>query len=575
MTSVPEFVYHPPDPAHFESAKFAFAGQRPSPAESSTAKAQSYLFINDNANSEFVSKNTVATSQRRSAIKSHAQRFRRRQNRKTLSASTFTAKGTSARRILPYRYVQQPSQRSKTKTNSPSTEGESSITSCRSRAAKLDNSASYAAVKDIAIKYGAPAIRSHNFLPGDACDPFNCTAVRMNRSNHDLVQFFLNVGWRAHLKIFGHTNTNQWSQSYTDLPAIIKGCLQHEMHMDAFLTVNATRMSFYKVAAFDRANSPEFLMVKSLRALRMSLSKSSIVGADERIVLDIFFLAFSEFYRQNYDVMRMHLKMIRRLVSSLGGFSSLCQYIREACCFTELCFAIETGQKPVFHMSWDPGPLHSMRWAQLKPVLELSKAKVRGIGFDDALSDGFFDISTTIIIEELLVDIQALEFIRKEVNPLPSDLQWACTRNRAYLHRLLSLPRPDKLSSLQQCRIYCVTTTLLIIFCYECTYVSALRSGKIVLARLKKFLHLGVSDFDDMEYSWGRQNDMLLWIMVVGACVAEGGGEEKWFLDRTIHGCETLDVDSHEGLCDLMSRFMGLGDLQVRSLGRLAGQIKK
>lgn len=126
---------------------------------------------------------------------------------------------------------------------------------------------------------------------------------------------------------------------------------------------------------------------------------------------------------------------------------------------------METGQPPLFPLTWDLGPLHNLRWSQLKPALQLSTDKALGLGFDDALVDGFFDIPMTTIIEELVVDIQALEFIRKQVNPLPSDLQWACTRSRAYTHRLLSLSRPDKDSSPQHLRIYCVTTTLVLVFC--------------------------------------------------------------------------------------------------------------
>lgn len=563
MTSAPEFDYPPPAP------ETVFAGQCASLGETSCEQIQTHLFINENVESEFRLKNTINTSAVRSAIFSHVQRFRCRQNVKTPSASKCTITGTSSLPVIPYRYSQRHPQRQKTKAKNLFTNRETSTIACESGAASSGTRASY-----IAGEYAAPALCSNNFNSGDACDPFNCTAVNINQSNHNLVQFFLNVGWRAHLKTFGHTKTGQWSESFNDLPDIIKGCLYDEMHFDAFLALNAMRMSFYKVATFDRTNCPDFLMVKSLRALRICLSSFSGPAADERVVLDIFFLAFSEFYRQNYDVMRMHLKMIRHLVPLLGGFPNLCQYIREACCFTELCFAIETGQQPVFDMTWDPGPLHTMRWAHLKPALHSPKDKILGMGFDDALRDGFFDMSTTSIIEELLVDIQAFKFIRNDVKPLPSDVQWACTRNRAYLHRLLSLPPPDKQSSLQQWRISCVSTALLIVFCYECTYVSAMRSGKIVLARLKRCLHLGESEPKQVEYSWGRQNELLLWIMIVGACVAEGGVEEKWFLEIAIHGCRALNVDSYERLCDLMCRFMGLGDLQVPSLRRLAGYIK-
>lgn len=571
MTSVPAVLYRPPNPANPKSAKLTFRGRRASPAESITPRTQNHLFINENLNSDIVSKDRIATSQGRSAIYSHVQRFRRSQNLHTLCSSSCAAGSTSTRKFVPYRRYSQPSE---PEAASWFIDRESSTVTRTSPAAFWDTHASNVAVENVAVECTAPALCSNNFLPGDACDPFNSTAVRVNQLNHNLMQFFLKVGWKAHLKTFGHTNTSQWSQSFKDLPDITRGSLSDEMHMDAFLTLNAMRMSFYKLATFDRANSPEVLMIKSLRGLRLSLSGFSIAGGGERIILDIFFLAFSEFYRQNYEVMRMHLKMIRRLVPLLGGFSGLCQYVREACCYTELCFAIETGQRPVFDLTWDPGPLHNVSWARLKATLPSSNEKVLGTGFADALHDGFFDISMTRIIEELLVDIQAFEFIRNERDPLPSDIEWACTRNRAYLHELLSLPRPDEHSSVQQCRTYCVATTLLLIFCYECTYVSAVRSGKLVLARLEHFLRLTLGDFNQMEYNWGRQNDMLLWITVIGACVAEGGTQEKSFLVRAIRGCRALNMNSHIGLCDLMSRFMGLGDFQDRGLKTLASHLE-
>jgi hypothetical protein len=571
MTSVPTILSRPPNPTHPISAKLTFTGRCASLAESTTPQTQNYLFINENLNLDTVPKDKIGASQSRSALYSHVQRFRRCQNLHTLPGTSCAASSTSTRKFLPYR---RHSQRSKPEAASWFIDGESSTLTCTSPGASWDTHASNVAVENGAVECTVPALYSNNFLPGDACDPFNSTAVRVNQLNHNLMQFFLKVGWKAHLKTFGHTNTSQWSQSFQNLPDITRGSLSDGMHMDAFLTLNATRMSFYKLATFDRANSPDALMVKSLRGLRLSLPGLSMAGGGERVILDIFFLAFSEFYRQNYGVMRMHLKMIRRLVPSLGGFSSLCQYVREACCYTELCFAIETGQRPVFDLTWDPGPLHNLSWQRLKATLHSSKEKVLGTGFADALNDGFFDISMTTIIEELLVDLQAFEFIRNQRDPLPSDIEWACTRNRAYLHKLLSLSRPDEHSSMQQCRTYCVATTLLLVFCYECTYVSAVRSGQLVLARLEHFLRLTLGDFNQMEYNWGRQNDMLLWITVIGACVAEGGTREKWFLARAVHGCRALNMNSHTGLYDLMSRFMGLGDFQDRGLKNFVGHLE-
>lgn len=67
-----------------------------------------------------------------------------------------------------------------------------------------------------------------------------------------------------------------------------------------------------------------------------------------------------------------------------------------------------------------------------------------------------------------------------------------------------------------------------------------------MLARLEHFLRLALGDFNQMEYNWGRQNDMLLWITVIGACIAEGGTREKWFLSVKSAGCERHPLRSQE-----------------------------
>jgi hypothetical protein len=49
--------------------------------------------------------------------------------------------------------------------------------------------------------------------------------------------------------------------------------------------------------------------------------------------------------------------------------------------------------------------------------------------------------------------------------------------------------------------------------------------------------------------------------------------EEKWFWERATHGCRVFEGYTHDGLRNLMSRFIDTADLQAGSLERLSGHI--
>lgn len=236
---MPEVVDHAPAAAHPKAPKFSLTAQRASPAESGTAQTQTHLFINEYLNSRCGLNNTVATSQDRSAIYSHVQRFRLQQNVKTRFVSTCTFITKSTRGPIPHRYAQQRRPRSENLGSSASFDTEGHKITGKRRAEISDTNSSHIAVETVGVDSDSPRIGSNDFLPGNVCDPFNCTAMQINQSNHNLVQFFLNTGWRAHLKIFGHTDTDLWSLSFKDLPEVIRGCLCNEMHFNALLTLNA------------------------------------------------------------------------------------------------------------------------------------------------------------------------------------------------------------------------------------------------------------------------------------------------------------------------------------------------
>ena len=424
-----------------------------------------------------------------------------------------------------------------------------------------------------------PVLYSNNFCEGDQCDPFSTSITPIDKSTHGILQFFLNQSWKAHLKNIGKADEAVWSQSFHNLSDIVKGCLSREVHMYALLTCNVMRMKCFGLNPVGRLASPEHLMSKTLRALRLHFSNASgTFPSDEQVILDIFFLAFSEFYRQDYAAMNTHLYMIRSVIGLFGGFEKISPYTREACWYTEICFSTETGESCMLELTWDPGPIATSRWVCVQKALRSGKIKPLGRGFQGPLLDQFFDIESSKIVEELMDDILAFEYIRGDDEALPSDSWWACTRTRAVVHRLLALTRieEDNKPSIQELRVQCVATTLILYLCYENSYVTPLRSLPFILARLKRSLQLSNSDFNQTStFGWNGHSEMLLWVLITGFWLSgvRPSADASWFLDRATHGCKTLALGSFEELRSLMGKFLWLEHLQTSSLTTLAGHV--
>lgn len=425
---------------------------------------------------------------------------------------------------------------------------------------------------DVAADAVVPVIYSNSFLEGDAFDPFSSTAVPVHKSNHGVLQFFLQLGWKTHLRKIGHADQSRWNQTFRDLPSIVNGCLAHEIHMNALLTCMTIRMKAYGYRVQSKLDSPELTMAKSLRALRRYFSDISDANTDQQIILDILFLSVAEFWLQNYVAMRTHLRMILHIVKSLGGFDKVSPYIREACCLTELPFAMKTGGVPIFPLSWDPGSIEYDRWVHIGPALCLSEIKSFGAGFEKPLAAGFFNKAAEPIIEGLVADIPTLEYIRRTEEPIPADSGWACIRSRALIHKLLSLQRYSVDVSQQELRSQCVTTTLTMLLCHESLCISPLQYSKATRLRLEDSLRLSSSNFSPAG-NWGTSNDMLLWVINTGLWAALGSEDEEWFLTQAVKGCRMLEISSYEELRWLMRRFLWFDHLDGSTLMKVAGQL--
>jgi hypothetical protein len=323
------------------------------------------------------------------------------------------------------------------------------------------------------------------------------------------------------------------------------------MHMYAFLACMLMRMEVSGISSTVTTESPELRILKALRVLRTNFAQLLETPIDHHVILDIFFVSLSAFFLKGFSAMRTHLCMVRYLVDSLGGFDNVSEYVREVCCYTELCFALRTGQQPLFGMTWDPGPARCNQALGIGSASWTSDIKAFGSGFENPLQEGFFDGASRKIIQELVIDIPALEYIRNDAGGPPADSQWACIRSRALLHRLLSLQVISRQPSFQEWKVNCVITALVMLMGYENLCVSPIRYSELVRARLINVLKFSNSDFSQQDH-WGIHNDMLVWIMITGVRIARGSDDEGWFLRRAVQGCRILGVESYDQLYSLV-----------------------
>ena len=523
-----------------------------------SAKRTGYLFVNKSQASECLS--NCKTNSTQSTINTHVQRFRLSAQSRVHNSGEYTSPPRGEERTLHRHFAQRES-------GGVADDGHAS----NDETGSLDPPTFRTNEIGGGIDTVFP-LYSNNFLEGDAFNPFGGTTVPIDKSTHTVLQFFLHLGWKAHLRNIGRVDQLHWSKSFDEVSSIVRGCLSNQMHMYAFLACIPMRMNLYGVPSTVISESPEASMSKALRTMRMYFAQVSAGPFDHQVILDIFFVSLAEFFRKNFAAMRIHLRMVHHIVDSLGGWDRVSQYIREVCCYTELCFALRTGEMPLFEMMWDPGPAQCNEALQDKSASWPLEIKACGTGFENPLCEGFFDGTTKSIIEELANDIPALEYVRNDAEAAPADSQWACIRSRAMLHRLLSLRKPNQQGSLQERKAHCVITALIMLMGYENLCVSPLRYSKPVRRRLIDALKFSNSDFNEQN-NWGRHNDMLLWITITGVRIARGSDDEEWFMSRAVQGCRILGLESYDQLHGLVRKFIWVENQRCPALTKLTGQI--
>ena len=184
---------------------------------SASAKRTGYLFVNKSTASESLP--SSKTSRTKTTINAHVQRFR-------------------LHNYEPLHEIGDSSslQAGETSVSDPSSLQQRSEADADEEQASIGETTSLDLLSSRPDLYGGRRgsdlpLFANNFIEGDAFDPFGGTAVPIDISTHNLLQFFLHLGWKAHLRNIGRADQLLWCDSFSEVSNVVRGCLFNQMHM--------------------------------------------------------------------------------------------------------------------------------------------------------------------------------------------------------------------------------------------------------------------------------------------------------------------------------------------------------
>ena len=373
---------------------------------------------------------------------------------------------------------------------------------------------------------GPSATPKLKLIDAVAIDPFYCTSAALDAKDQRLLFY----PFTSFVETTFNAESLSWMTSSTGFrhrEAVVqrlRRCVVDELTMYSTLAYCASCIR-WAIGEKERERPPEYYVLKAIEALKKRLEQADTV--DTWLILSIHSLAASEMWAQNYGAATTHLKMIRHLVTQVGGLTKLDPYLTEGILLCNKYIAIGRFEVPIFSLDWEPGPL---------PAQEMRKIQFEVENPLSDLAQGFFDLDEQILGPRLLqiiegIRICALVSQRRQTQRKgdSSDQHWLFLRHQANCCHLLCLKTS---SEIQECCRFA-----LIIWLLKITgYFGAQRWSKRLLPDLKAaILRL------DHAGQWCPLV-LMFWMTSLGAMTAEYTDERDWFLKRTIKAARSLGM---------------------------------
>jgi hypothetical protein len=479
------------------------------------AKGSNFLFIDNDVSS--MSSPKVDESQTRFAVNRHVQRWR---------AQNSTSNGV----FTPYQEMQTP---------------------------KLAQKVFRWRLKGPQGRQTPQPAKYSNTLLMHQLDSFTSIDVQLDTESHGVFQYFVSKWTPSACKCTQGSRTplctwpgmeiaSTWPQKrVASMEETVRRCLFNQMHMYALLAVNTGRMKYVTRDHIKRLDLPEFYMATAIRMLRTYLTQCQTL--DQQCLLDLFFFGSFETYAKNYQGAQIYLGIIKEIAERFfGNFDMVEEHIRKLCWNADLRLAFICGTQPVFRLSWDPGPLSNVD--SEAPAYRRSTSVRAKTSSVLTMVQAISGPPLHAIVEDLTECAEAARDLLSAERDI--DRQRIIDRATAILHRLISIPTPQGPASAEELREECCrqglilwTWNILIGSVSSHTGLAGLqhleRMTPLHGIRLKKAICSTTSLSDQC---WSGHNQVLFWLMILGAAMGGQEGDQPWFAQEMRHLANLLEV---------------------------------
>ncbi|OAP57444.1 hypothetical protein AYL99_08182 [Fonsecaea erecta] len=375
-------------------------------------------------------------------------------------------------------------------------------------------------------------------------DPFASTVVNVDRKAHGLLQYFIHV---SHPRTWHSEVQNDRTYTFqNDVLALVKGCLENEVHFYTLLASMASQMEYFDLINRDDETTSQ-MATKAIGAIRRYLRSSPPI--DQRLIFDIHQMAVTDFYRYELNSALVHLTAAKNLLTNIGGIDRIDPSLREWIVFGDGYLAAELLQKPLFPAScFDPGDLDQRH------------GDVVG-GHTDATTPwfqepGYLKILPTQMHQVLVDFATTVRAMKQQFEPEASDrhipsgskatLHWVLLRTTALRHRLLELEIDDG-------KVDAIRIVLIIWLFNVMTVTGRRRTCKVLASKLRCRLE-GIEPGD-----WVGYEDAHLWVLLIGVMSCKTS-DRGWFLTAILEtarldGWETHNSFREDEFAGLFGRF--------------------
>ena len=472
----------------------------------------------------------------------------------------------------------------------------------------------------------SPTLLAANFIPNAAVDPFGSHVVPITKDIEILFKYYWSIAptgshFRKNEVLPPHVQALGFFKTVRD--NVMTRVLSNEFALYGLMFTMVARAVHYseiRVPGFPRVDHFLHLAISSLRK-KMARLNAYGERAQADVIWSISSIALAEWNRGDLDMALSHLRAFARLSRWLDMTQPIVRFLLAGTQGTDVFVAVEKGNIPILPCvddSQSPPTRLEVVNTHLRAIENIEPAQRPkrplsnkhptrdivtprrdllddaeealdfrlGTAFEEQIADETADPLLKPILKGLIKCLTFAKYIWCTPHGTTHDADYMCTKARATLHRLCSLP--NQLARLQDehhrvAKIDCIRLALILHLANAVTRMS-FRSAKLNVPRLREALTRYDQTREQEPQDTGpidtipiadvvavvEDDKTMLWIVLTGYYYAEGTDDESWFLSRATLCAERLGLTDYRSLHEHMVRYLYSATKQKRSLETVA-----